>query len=50
MSVLQGDEFHKLISKNNNHKNVNIYQNNLNGLESKIDKLHNFYQVILSKN
>ena len=37
-------KFHKLISDNdnNNYKNVNIFHNNLNGLESKYDLLNNF--------
>ena len=34
-------KFQELISKNNSH-NVNIFHNNLNGLETKFDQLHNF--------
>ena len=34
-------KFHDLISKNNSH-NVNIFHNNLNGLETKFDQFHNF--------
>ena len=38
-------DFHKLLNNNDNHNkhnNVNIFHNNLNGLESKFDKFHNF--------
>ena len=36
------DDFHNLKFKNNHHKNVNIFHNNFNGLESKFDEFHSF--------
>ena len=36
-------KFHHLMSSNNNNKNVNIFHNNVNGLESKFQSLHVFF-------
>ena len=48
LSNLQGchyyscEDFQKLNSKNNHNKNVNIFHNNFNGLETKFAEFHNF--------
>ena len=36
-------KFHNLMSHSNNNKNVNIFHNNVNGLESKFKSIHNFF-------
>ena len=38
-------KFQEIMSENNNH-NVNIFHNNLNGLETKFEKVHNFLSNI----
>ena len=35
-------DYQKLNSSNNNNKNINLFHNNFNGLESKFDQFHNF--------